>query len=170
MRLMLLRHAKAEKAVAGMRDRDRRLNARGREDAARIAAYMKRRGLVPDRVVVSAAQRTRETWEQMAPVFSTNPSVVFEDDLYEASPEAITAVIKEAHTASPLLLIGHNPGFHDTARLLLARQDAAPQLEDGLPTAGLVVIDFAGTHWRALEPGSGYLADFASPSRIAAQD
>src|SRR5258708_13854511 len=62
MRLMLLRHAKAEKAESGMRDRDRRLNARGRDDAARIAAHMARHALLPDRVIVSSAQRTRETW------------------------------------------------------------------------------------------------------------
>ncbi len=40
MRLMLLRHAKTERAESGMHDRDRRLTARGRKDAARIAAHM----------------------------------------------------------------------------------------------------------------------------------
>src|SRR5580692_7842660 len=71
MRLMLLRHAKAEKAEAGMRDRDRRLNARGRDDAARVAAHMAQHALLPDQVIVSSAQRTRETWERMAGTFST---------------------------------------------------------------------------------------------------
>ena len=63
MRLMLLRHAKAEKAEGAMRDRDRRLNERGRSDASLIGAYLAHHELVPDLAVVSAAQRTRESWE-----------------------------------------------------------------------------------------------------------
>ena len=38
MRLMLLRHAKSEKAEPGMRDHDRRLDSRGQNDAAMIGA------------------------------------------------------------------------------------------------------------------------------------
>ena len=62
MRLMLLRHAKSEKAEPGMSDRDRGLNARGRGDALRMGAYMAHHALLPDRCIVSAARRTRETW------------------------------------------------------------------------------------------------------------
>src|SRR6202163_2321963 len=132
MRLMLLRHAKSEKAESGMRDGDRRLNARGRNDAARIAAYMVRHGLLPDRVKVSSAQRTRETWERMAPAFSTAPRVDYEDRLYESGTEAILGVIRAAdRSASSLLVIGHNPGLYDTAQLLLAdRGGETDQLDD----------------------------------------
>jgi phosphohistidine phosphatase len=75
MRLMLLRHAKSEKAELGQRDRDRRLNARGRGDAARMGAYMAQHGLVPDRVLVSPATRTRETWECVGPALAKLPPV-----------------------------------------------------------------------------------------------
>ncbi len=71
MRLMLLRHAKSEKAEPGMRDHERTLNARGRSETPMIGAYMARHGLIPDRVIVSTARRTRETWERLAPAFST---------------------------------------------------------------------------------------------------
>ncbi|HLH93722.1 MAG TPA: histidine phosphatase family protein [Xanthobacteraceae bacterium] len=172
MRLMLLRHAKAEKAEkGGTRDRDRCLNGRGRKDAAQIAAYIVRHKLLPDRVLVSAAQRTRETWEHMLPAFSKRPPVAFEERLYDAGPEDITAVIKaEGHSARVLLLIGHNPGIYDTARALLMHPNAEHQLADGLPTAGLVVIDFAGNDWRKLATRSGRLVDFATPRLIAAQN
>jgi len=165
MRLMLLRHAKSEKAESGMRDRDRRLNARGRDDAAKIAAYMVQHALLPDRVTVSSAQRTRETWEHMAPAFSASPPVGYEDRLYESSTDSILTVIKAtAPSASALLVIGHNPGLYDTARLLLAhRGDEAHQLDDGLPTAGLIVIDFADNDWRKLAARSGRLKGFVTP-------
>jgi phosphohistidine phosphatase len=168
MRLMLLRHAKAEKAESGMRDRDRRLNARGRDDAARVAAHMVRNALLPDRVTVSSAQRTRETWERMAPAFSTSPPVGFEDRLYDADTAAILTVIKATdRPASALMVIGHNPGLYDTARLLLAHRGGdAHQLDDGLPTSGLVVIDFAEEDWRRLSPRSGRLKGFVTPGLL----
>lgn len=171
MRLMLLRHAKAEKGEVGMRDRDRRLNGRGRKDAAQIAAYMMRQNLVPDRVLVSVALRTRETWEHMIAEFSTSPPVAFQERLYDAAPEDITAVIQaEGQSATALLVIGHNPGLYDTASVLLAPAQPVHELADELPTAGLIVIDFAGTNWRTLAARSGRLVDFATPRLIAAEN
>ncbi len=168
MRLMLLRHAKAEKAESGMHDRARALSARGRNDAAQIAAHMARQGLQPERAVVSSAQRTRETWERMAPAFPSKPVVGYEDRLYDASTETIVAVIKAAgRAAGALLVIGHNPGLYDTARLLLAHRGAeAHALDDGLPTAGLIVIDFAEDDWRKLAARSGRLKEFVTPRLI----
>src|SRR3977135_3558058 len=162
MRLMLLRHAKAEKAESGMLDRDRRLSARGRADAARIGAYLVQQALVPDRVMVSSAQRTRETWELMAPAFSTAPPVDYEDSLYESGSQTSLTTIKAAdRSISALLVIGHNPGLYDVARHLLAGGTHA--LDEGLPTGGVVMIDFADHDWHKLAARSGRLAVFVTP-------
>ncbi|MCL2430724.1 MAG: histidine phosphatase family protein [Alphaproteobacteria bacterium] len=169
MRLMLLRHAKAEKAPPGMRDRDRGLTGRGQRDAAKIADYMVRHGLQPDRILVSGAARTRETWQCMERAFAAAP-VEYEDRLYESGPDAILAVIRElGQSASALLAIGHNPGLQDTARLLVAaRSRGAGELEDNLPTSGLVVIDFAGKSWRGLALRSGRIEHFMTPRFLKA--
>ena len=66
-RLLLLRHAKAERSQPGGRDHDRVLTQRGRADAKTLGAYLARHRLVPDRALVSTAARTRETWERVAP-------------------------------------------------------------------------------------------------------
>ena len=171
MRLLLLRHAKTERAAPGMHDRERTLTARGRTDMALIGAYMAHHGLLPDRALVSTAQRTRETWEHLAASFSTSPAVSYEDDLYDAAPNDILDVIKgSGRKASVLLLVGHNPGFHDTARLLIASGDvtARERLSEGLPTAGLVVIDLAGDDWRTLQPHKGRLERFVVPRGLRA--
>lgn len=170
MRLMLLRHAKAEKAEGAMRDRDRPLNARGRADALEIAVYLGDHHLLPDRVIVSSARRTRETWERIATEISTAPAVEYEDRLYDAGTETILAVIRAAgRKAATLLVIGHNPGLHDTARRLIAqRSGSARALDESLPTAGLVVIDFAEDDWRKLAPKSGRLKAFVTPRLIKA--
>jgi phosphohistidine phosphatase len=171
MRLMLLRHAKAEKAAPGMSDRERTLNPRGRKDAGKIGAYLARHALVPDQVLVSSAQRTRETWDGLAAAFSAPPPAAYDDRLYNAGPELILDVIREAsRTARTLLVIGHNPGLHDSARLLIAAGDVAARerLSEDMPTSGLAVIEFAGDDWRKLHHHGGRLERFVSPRSLEA--
>ena len=124
MRLMLLRHAKSEKAEPGMSDHPRRLNARGKNDASVIGGYMARHALAADLVLVSTAERTRQTWERVAAALSKPPRVVYEERLYNAGAEAIIALVKKtAPAVRALLVIGHNPGLHDAARRLIASGD-----------------------------------------------
>jgi phosphohistidine phosphatase len=169
MRLMLLRHAKSEKAEPGMSDRDRGLNPRGRSDAARMGAYLAQHGLIPEHTIVSAARRTRETWECLVTGFSAPPAVNHEERLYNAGPDAILTVIRDAgRSARTLLLIGHNPGVHVSAcRLIAAGEvEARERLNEGLPTAGLAVIDFAGDNWHTLHFHGGRLERFVTPRSL----
>jgi phosphohistidine phosphatase len=171
MRLLLLRHAKSEKGEPGMIDRDRTLNDRGRKDAPRIGEYIVHHALQPDRALVSGARRTRETWERLATVLPAAPPVSYVEALYNAGPEGILDVIKGGpRSARCLLVIGHNPGLHDAARLLIAAGDvdARERLSEGLPTAGLVVIDFAQDSWQKLHPRSGRLERFVTPRSLRA--
>jgi phosphohistidine phosphatase len=62
-RLMLLRHAKTENDAPSGRDQDRRLDDRGRLDAAEIGAWIGRNPPFPSLVLVSHAVRALQTWE-----------------------------------------------------------------------------------------------------------
>ena len=62
-RLMLLRHAKTENDAPSGRDQDRRLDDRGRRDAAEIGGWIGRHPPFPDAVLVSTAVRAHQTWE-----------------------------------------------------------------------------------------------------------
>jgi phosphohistidine phosphatase len=171
MRLMLLRHAKSEKAEPGQQDRARHLNARGRGDAARMGTYMAQHGLVPDRVLVSPALRTRETWECVGPSLAKLPPVDYEERLYEGRPDLVLAAIKEVEgSASSLLVVGHNPSLQGTAAALIGTGDveARERLDEGLPTGGLIVIDFAGLDWPGLHVRSGRLERFVTPASLKA--
>ncbi len=156
-----------------MPDRDRRLNARGQGDATTMGAYMARHQLTPDLALVSTAQRTRETWEQIAAQISTRSPPIFDRRLYNAGGDAILRVIEQTDQAvHSLLVIGHNPGLHDLARKLIASGDveAREQLNEGLPTAGLAVIDFAAESWSKLHPHGGRLERFVTPRSLASAD
>lgn len=170
-RLILLRHAKAERSEPGMSDNSRALIDRGRKDAARIGGYMAGHGLIPERVLISPAARAQETWKHAAGAFRPAPAVLSAERLYDATPHTILAVIKDtpanAHT---LLIVGHNPGLHDLAVMLVASGDidARERLREKLPTSGLVIIDFAFDDWGKLHPQSGRLERFVSPKSLEA--
>jgi phosphohistidine phosphatase len=170
-RLLILRHAKAERPEPGKRDHDRTLNRRGREDARMVGDYMVRHGLVPDRAVVSPAARTRETWEHAGAAFRAPAAVAFDERLYDAAPPVILDVVRGAPAdAHALLLIAHNPGLHRTAVLLVGTGDidTRQRLSEKLPTAGLVVIDFAVDDWNKLHWHGGRLDRFVTPRSLAA--
>jgi phosphohistidine phosphatase len=170
MRLLVLRHAKSEKAAPGMLDRERPLNARGVRDAATMGAYIAHHRLAPDLAVVSTARRTRETWERLAAELSAPPPPLYEQRLYSAGADAILAAIRHIDgTARTLMVIGHNPGLHELARTLIASGDVEwrERLNERLPTAGLVVIDFAADDWRKLHAHGGRLERFVTPRSLA---
>ncbi|MFG1400792.1 SixA phosphatase family protein [Xanthobacter sediminis] len=164
-RLILLRHVKSD-WPNGVADQERPLAPRGRGAAPRLGAYMAQQGLTADRVLVSPARRTRETWElvcgQMPPV----PTVASEPRIYEASAARLLSVVREQprqiHT---LMLVGHNPGMEELAASLIA-SGAAPDLQrlsEKFPTGGLAVIDLPVDDWSAATPASGRLDRFIVP-------
>jgi phosphohistidine phosphatase len=168
-RLMLLRHAKAERSLPGAPDRERGLVERGRNEASFIGGYMVTHAFTPDRVLVSPAVRTQETWKCASAAFRSAPSATTVERLYDASAAAILAAIKEAPAnANTLLVIGHNPGVHEVAVLLIASGDVQTreQLREKLPTCGLVIVDFAIDEWARLHPHSGRLERFVTPKSL----
>jgi phosphohistidine phosphatase len=170
-RLLLLRHAKAERSEPGMQDLARALIDRGRKDAAKMGAYMAGHALVPDRVVISPAARVQETWKHAATAFRPAPAAMSAERLYDATPHGILDIVKDSPaSAHTLLLIGHNPGLHEAALMLIASGDidARERLRERLPTSGLVIIDFAFDDWSKLHPQSGRLERFVSPKALEA--
>ncbi len=170
-RLLLLRHAKAERLQSGGRDHDRILAKRGRDDAAAVGAYLVRHKLIPDQALVSTAARTRETWALVAEAFKTAPEAEYEASIYEASPEAILKAIRATERpAKTLLVVGHNPGMQQLASLLIASGDveARQRLLEEFPTAAFATISFAANTWDELHLNGGRLEHFVTPHTLEA--
>lgn len=154
-----------------MADHARPLNGRGREAAQRIGTYMANHDLTPDRVLCSTAERARETWAVVASELERVPTAIYEGRLYDASAGEILSVLRETPADKhQLLVIGHNPGLHELAVYLIASGDVPlrERLRENLPTAGLVVIDFAVDDWKALHKHAGRLDRFIEPRAISA--
>jgi phosphohistidine phosphatase len=171
-RLMLLRHAKTETDAPSGQDQDRRLDERGRLDAARIGSWIGNHPPCPDRVLVSTAVRALQTWEIASEAMKDHagPQVEFLPELYGADPTQMLQTIRMAETtgARHLMLIGHNPGMHELALTLTGSGDSAARkaLGDNLPTAGLAIFDFAIEDWNDVAFRGGELVRFVSPRML----
>lgn len=149
MKIILLRHAKSDWSMPDQPDSDRPLNARGRAAAARMGAWLRSRGHLPDRVLCSDAARTRET---LAGLGLPEVETEFRADLYGADADAILAAVAEIDAAC-LLVIGHNPGMAEAARRACATRPTHPDFAR-YPTGACTVVD---------GPLPGRCLDFATP-------
>lgn len=169
-RLILLRHAKSD--WPDVPDRDRPLAKRGRRDAPRIGRWLHEHGYQPDVVVVSAATRTRQTWDLVAPELGGSPAVHFEPRAYAASALTLLYLAQELPARyRTALLIGHNPGLSELATSLAGPPESDSATDNGprpaisLPTAAVAVFDFRGD-WPSLSPGHARLTSLTTPADL----
>jgi phosphohistidine phosphatase len=173
-RLLLLRHAKTETDAPSGRDQDRRLDDRGHKDAAEIGDWMASHPPFPEAVLVSHAVRARQTWDIAWEAMKDRvaaPQVEILSELYGADPAQILETIRTATVlADPkqLLLVGHNPGMHEVALMLMGGGDpaGAKAIADNLPTAGLAIFDFDVKDWGDVAYRRGKLVQFVSPKLL----
>lgn len=166
-RLILLRHAKSDRP-AGVPDRERPLNGRGRRAAPAVGAHLAGEGSAPDLALVSPARRTQETWEAVAAILGA-PQARTVPEIYEAPWTDILAAVRAApDEVTTLMVVGHNPGVSDLAGTLAGEgpRKALSRLAAEFPTAAYAVIDFDAQTWAAIEPGQGRLERFVRPRDI----
>ena len=162
-RLILLRHAKSD--WPDVPDRDRPLAKRGRRDAPVIGRWLHDHGYLPDTVICSAARRTRQTWELVAPELGGSPSVTFEPRAYAASATTLLYLVRELPAAArTAMLIGHNPGAAELATSLALPPDG-DDAPIRFPTAAVAILDVSG-EWADLAPGQARLLDHTTPADL----
>ena len=149
-RLILFRHAKAERRAASGEDYDRDLTERGRRDAQLVARALVQAGVGVDLALVSASRRTRSTWEAVAAAFPL-ARVRYDEDLYCAPAERLLAAAQASQETGAIMVVAHNPGIFDAVLTLI--EGGGKHLLDpsharlGMPTATAVVFD-----WRDGKP------------------
>lgn len=166
--LILLRHAKSSWDHPGLDDFDRPLAERGLKAGAVMGAWLSSQALVPSLVICSTAARTRATLDLVvAELGAPVPEVVHDDGLYLASATELLARLRRVRgSPSPVMMVGHNPGFHDFALAMTgsASRDDRAALTAKFPTAGVAVLTIEATAWATVAPRSGHLAHFVTPS------
>ncbi len=167
-RLIVLRHAKSA-WPEGVPDHDRPLAPRGRRDAPAAGRWLRKSGLVPDRVICSTAERARETWRLAEEKLGAHPAV-FDERVYGATSAELLALARRTPAGvRTLLIVGHDPAMHELTLDLACpppddkSRDALDRVQIKFPTAAIAVLEFTGA-WSKLGPGQARLADFVVPS------
>lgn len=170
--VFILRHAKSDRDDPSLKDHDRPLNARGREAAPRMAAYMKEQGYEPEAVLSSTSRRTVETYDLMKEAFG-KASVTFEETLYLAEKRHLVDRLRWLDDdLGSVMLIGHNPGLEELANTLSTSPKNEKQerihrrMRDKFSTAALAVIQLPVKEWRDVKAGIGKLVDFMRPKDL----
>lgn len=167
--LLLLRHAKSSWADPAAADFDRPLDRRGRAAARRMGKYLADEGLVPDLILCSAAERARETLAFLQGGFDRKRPVRIEKALYDATPARIVRVLETADAAADrVMVIAHNPGMEDLARILAKAGDgkARRRMLVKYPTAALAVVKVPAAGWRGLAKTATSLERFVCPKDL----
>ncbi len=112
MDLLLWRHAEA---VDGFPDHERILTRRGRDQAERVAAWLRRHQPKNLRVLASPTARTRQTAEAFTESFTIVPALGT-----SASPREVLRAADWPDAAAPCLIVGHQPTLGRVAALLLS--------------------------------------------------
>ncbi|MCR4269116.1 histidine phosphatase family protein [Nitratireductor sp. ZSWI3] len=165
--LILLRHAKSSWDDPALGDFERPLAPRGRRAAPLMGREIARRGWQPDRVLVSAARRARQTWRLVAGELGLeSEAAAYDEALYMASADRLLAAVRKTpEAAARLLLVGHNPGLEALAAGLAGPGSDEAAL-DGMgrkfPTAALAHFTFDGA-WADLGFGGACLSHFLKP-------
>ena len=162
--LILMRHAKSSWDDPALDDFDRSLNARGRASATSIGKWLNSNGYQPDAAIVSAAQRTQETYTLTAAELTKTIDVTFTPALDLAGADLILKTVQN-QTGQSLLVICHNPGIADFANRITKSPAGHARFFD-YPTAATTIIEFQVDSWQDISWKSGTANDFIVPREL----
>lgn len=156
---MLVRHAKSGWDIPDLTDFERPLNSRGEETAPEMALRLFNKGMVPQYIVSSPAERAKATANIFADTFkSAEPE--YNMAIYEAGYITLLSVVnKLPDEYDYIALFGHNPGISELAYYLTGKMY-------DMPTCAAVVIHFDAVSWQMISGNTGTVAYYDYPKNV----
>ncbi len=156
-----IRHAKSSWDDMSLRDIDRPLNSRGLRDAPFMATVLKGKGVKPNAIISSPANRAFTTASFFAKELDIpKKEIKIEPRIYEAMTSEIMDIIQNLPDAYKLILIfGHNPTFTSVANQFTSQYLA------NLPTCGIFRVDANVESWSQFNDATGELTELHYPKQ-----
>jgi len=156
--LYLARHAKSSWKEPELSDIERPLNKRGKKNAPFIGTVLKGKGILPDLIISSSAERAKLTAFEIAKKIGYKKSdIEINDDIYEAAPRVLMQIIRNFDDKfETVMMFGHNPSF------TILNNQLSNKYIDNIPTCGISAIQF-DTDWKYITDGSGKSDFFIYP-------
>lgn len=152
-RIILMRHGNAESSYQA-NDFDRNLTQYGIKEVKNNVEKLNSFKIIPDKIVVSEAVRTQQTFAIYEDLTKFKGKVVNDKGLYDfhSTSEFISKYIENTDdTINTIMFIGHNPTLSNLLQMFTG------ELGIYLDTASIFVIDFDINNWQNLEVRTGKL-------------
>lgn len=156
LKLYLLRHAQAASSF-DMEDKERPLSDLGISQAKALSSHLKN----IDVGLCSSATRTMQTLSIAQESGASVRDVSVLDFLYNASAGDLLSQIQLQKDAKSLLIVAHNPGIHQLAKVLCgeAEETKKVKLEMFYSPSTLSIFECDISDWSDLAPKSNTLLD-----------
>ena len=152
--IILFRHANALADSTSGADIDRELSPLGLQQAEQSAVWIKQHLSDVPRILCSPAKRAQATAAALVKQYA-HANVHLDSRIYEATPAILMRILDE-DTHTPLVLIGHNPGFESLLALLSTGQSSSVR---GMGTAAVAWLTAPRGN---VSPGCAELKQFHS--------
>jgi phosphohistidine phosphatase len=158
-RLILVRHANANKSITPGADYTRTLSQIGIEEAQEMAFRAKNKKFIAKIIVSSPAIRAISTARIFAGIWGADiQDIITQDSIYESSTKSLLQTVNSlSENADTVAIFGHNPEISDFAEILTGSGSYQ------LPTCGLAVIDFTLETWKHISSNTGSMVLFDYP-------
>ncbi|WP_366181488.1 histidine phosphatase family protein [Actinomyces timonensis] len=158
--LVLIRHARA---AAAPTDIERPLSGSGAAQARALAAVLAARVGSADLLIVSPAERARQTSQPIVERLSPGRTLV-EEDVYFGGARAVLNLVREAGPgARTVIVVGHEPTTSELAAYLDGgASDLGRRVSYGMSTANAAVLRVESP-WNALTGGAAEVIELLTP-------
>ncbi|UWX57719.1 phosphohistidine phosphatase SixA [Chlorobaculum sp. MV4-Y] len=159
--LYLVRHAKAGGQDPAQADFDRTLTKRGHRQAEEMSERLRKKGITPERLISSPAQRALETAEIFADELGIERrEIVQKIEIYEGGIDALVVIVRSlADEDNTVMLFGHNPTISHFVQWLTGKP------ADAMDTCGIAKIELDCEHWQDAAEGCGKLDWYEYPKK-----
>jgi phosphohistidine phosphatase len=160
--LYLVRHATAEDGSFFLDDFNRQLTPGGIIETARMGKLLFNKGVKPDCIISSSADRALQTAKIMAEQLAFDiESVVATKEIYESGPRNYMELINSlADSCEKVMIVGHNPGITFLAEYL-THTDMGNMTQCSVAT-----VEFKDLAWAAVSARTCTLMSYDSPQQL----
>jgi phosphohistidine phosphatase len=145
-KLYLIRHAKSSWEDITLDDFERPLNKRGEKDAPMMGKLLNKKNITADIIISSPSKRTKQTVKLITQQLQSTLKIIYNDNLYETTLDGLEKIIKNIDNRyESVYLFGHNPSLNSFVEKYI-------NMDENIPTCGVVGIEFDCDSWKKLEP------------------
>ena len=162
--ILFIRHAKSSWNKIQLKDFDRPLSKRGKQDAELMGIKLLNKKIFPEIFYCSSAKRTVDTCDIILDKLGIDKNVIYEDSLYTDTYDTIKELIySTSDKISFISIIAHNPHIQNIYNSLCENSVPPGRRIFKFPTCGTMLCYNNSTEWKHCNLISSNIIYFDNP-------